>query len=241
MAQDMRATIPPDGRVIMISGANRGIGLAIARRLHADGYGVSLGARDLAALEAATAEFGNERVLRCRFEARDRAMAGAWVAETVARLGRLDGLVNNAGVLLDFPYDEPDEDLLDEMWEVHVKAPYRLIVAALPHLRACGEGRIVNIVSNSGLRYKGGVPGYCLTKFAAMGLTNMMRHQTWGDGIRVTGLCPGVTLTDMGRVTPGADVTTPGSLAVIVGMLISLPNNAGVAALPVNYAFEPTV
>ena len=241
MAQDMRATIPAEGRVIMISGANRGIGLAIAQRLHEDGFCVSLGARDMDGLAAATAELGDERVLRCRFEARDRAMAGAWVAETVERFGRLDGLVNNAGILLDFPYDEPDEDLLDEMWEVHVKAPYRLIVAALPHLRACGEGRIVNIVSNSGLRYSGGVPGYCLTKFAAMGLTHMMRNQTWDDGIRVSGLCPGVTLTDMGRVPPGADVTTPGSLAVIVSMLISLPNNTGVADLPVNFTFEPTV
>jgi NADP-dependent 3-hydroxy acid dehydrogenase YdfG len=107
----------------MISGANRGIGLAIAQRIHADGYCVSLGARVMAALDAATADLGDERVSRHRFEARDRAMAKTWVAETVERFGRLDGLVNNAGVLLDFPYDEPDEDMLDEMWEVHVKAP----------------------------------------------------------------------------------------------------------------------
>ena len=237
------ALLPSTGRVVMISGANRGIGLAIARRLHADGYGLSLGARDASALARAVGDLGDERVLRRRYEADDRATAGDWVDATMARYGRIDALVNNAGILRRFPPDEPDEAALDEMWNVNVKAPYRLTAAALPHLRKSGSGRIVNVVSTVGLRYKGGAPGYALTKFAAMALTHVTRYTGWNDGVRVTALCPGETRTDMtaGIVATGHPATEPGTLAAIVSLVIALPNEASVATLPVNCVLESTV
>ncbi len=84
-----------EGRVVMISGANRGIGRAIAHCLHGKDYALSLGARDPASIELA-----GEAVLSHRHDATDAASNEAWVAATVARFGRIDGLVNNAGVAL---------------------------------------------------------------------------------------------------------------------------------------------
>ncbi|MGH6954833.1 MAG: SDR family oxidoreductase [Alphaproteobacteria bacterium] len=239
MTEGQSGTLPAAGRVIMVSGANRGIGLAIARRLHGDGYCVSLGARDTGALLRAAAPFEDSRVLCCRFDARERASAAAWVEETASRMGRIDGVVNNAGVLHLAGFEELDEDSLDEQWEVNVKAPYRLIVAALPHLRRTGAGRIVNVVSMSGLRFTPGGVGYVMTKHAVLALSHAARHHLFNDGIRVTALCPGSTRTDMtARLPAEADLTQPETLAAIVSLVISLPNSATVATLPVNWQYE---
>jgi NAD(P)-dependent dehydrogenase (short-subunit alcohol dehydrogenase family) len=242
MAEDKQAIIPAKGRVVMISGANRGIGLAIARRLHVDGYRLSLGARDPATLAEAAGALGDD-VLHCRYDAEDRPTAAAWVEATAARFGRIDALVNNAGILRAFPFDRPDEAALDEMWAVNVKGPYFLSLAALDHLRATGQGRVVNILSNTGLRYAGGVPGYAMSKFAATALTHVLRYGVWDDGIRVSGLCPGAVDTEMSATNapfPG-EKTDPDTLAAIVSLLISLPNSASVSAMPVNYALESMV
>ncbi|MCB0219105.1 MAG: SDR family NAD(P)-dependent oxidoreductase [Chrysiogenetes bacterium] len=242
MGEGKQGTIPPDGRVVMISGANRGIGLSIARRLHADGYRLSLGARDPAKLAAAVADLGGD-VLQCRYDAEDRPTAAAWVEETASHFGQIDALVNNAGVLRAYPFDQPDEDQLDEMWAVNVKGPYFLSLAALPHLRATGQGRIVNILSNSGLRYAGGVPGYAMSKFSAVALTHVLRYGTWEDGVRVCGLCPGAVDTDMSRTNapfPGEKID-PDTVAAIVSLVISLPNSASIATMPINYALESVV
>ena len=226
--------LPPDGRVIMISGANRGIGLAIARRLHSDGYRLSLGARRPEALAEAVAELANEQVLQCRFDARDAGSAAAWVDATASRFGRLDGLINNAGVLHLHALDDYDESRFDEAWEVNVKAPYRLTAAALPHLRRAGTGRIINISSRSGLRYVAGSADYCISKFANVALTHAARIEAWDDGVRATAICPGPTATDMaGHLDPGADLTQPETIAAIASLVLSLPNNASVPIIPV--------
>ena len=234
MTETKDGLLSPEGRVVMISGANRGIGLAIARRLHADGYSLSLGARRPDALAEAVAGFAGERVLQCRFDAREKATAAAWVAETAAHYGRLDGLVNNAGVLHLHAIDDYDEDRLDESLEVNLKAPYRLTAAALPHLRKCGTGRIVNVASRSGLTYISGSADYCISKFAEVALTHGARHEGWEDGVRATALCPGPTRTDMaGHRDPGEELTEPETLAAIVSLAISLPNAASVPILAV--------
>jgi NAD(P)-dependent dehydrogenase (short-subunit alcohol dehydrogenase family) len=243
MTGDGPARLDSAGRTVMISGANRGIGLAIARRLHADGYSLSLGARDPVALARATADLGDASVLRHAYEARDTDSAAPWVAATVARFGRLDGLVNNAGILHHHTVEPFDEALLDESWAVNVKAPYRLSLAAMAHLRAVGCGRIVNLVSIAGIRYKGGSPSYAITKFAAMGLAQVLRRVAWDEGVRVTALCPGDTLTDMTALsaTPAEIQTSPESLAGIVSQVLALPNTASVATITVNCHSEPAI
>ena len=123
------------GRVVMVSGASRGIGAAIARRLAADGYRLSLGARRPDALAEHAPEVEPERILLNYHEATDLDSARRWVEATVDRFGGIDVLVNSAGIVDRTGLEDMDEDVLDEMWAVNVKGPLRLTRLALPHLR----------------------------------------------------------------------------------------------------------
>jgi NAD(P)-dependent dehydrogenase (short-subunit alcohol dehydrogenase family) len=241
------AVLAPAGRVIMISGAGRGIGAAIARRLHADGYALSLGARDPARARAALGDHDASRVLAARFDAADIETSRAWVAGTAARFGRIDGLVNNAGVLRMIRFDDGDEAALAEMWSVNVLAPFRLLRLALPHLRKAGHGRVVNIASTDAKRYRDATSsvGYAMTKHALLAMSHAARFAAWDDGVRVTALCPGAVDTELiaglAGVTPAAGRMTPDTIAHVVSFLLTLPDNASVAELPVNTRLESTL
>ena len=124
-----------EDRVVVISGANRGIGLAIAKRLHADGAIVSLGARNVDALEQATAGLGTERVHRHSYDALVDGSDASWIRALEGAYGRIDGLVNCAGILESFTIEDGDEAALDRMFAVNVKAPVRLTRLTLPRLR----------------------------------------------------------------------------------------------------------
>jgi NADP-dependent 3-hydroxy acid dehydrogenase YdfG len=221
-----------DGRVVLISGANRGIGRAIAEALHDRGYCLSLGARDPDSLVPVLAEMDAERVMGHGFQARDPTSGTAWVAATAERFGRIDALVNNAGVAHHFTVDDPDEAKLDEMWEVN-------------DLQQAGSGRVVNVVSLSGKRVKSAeIGGYAMTKHAAFALTHAVRHKGWDDGIRATSICPGLVATDMtAEVTtvPREEMIQPAAIAQLVATVLTLPNTAAVAEIPINCVLEPAV
>ncbi len=235
MTQNSPGQLPVDSRVVMISGANRGIGLAIARRLHADGYRLSLGARNVTALQQAVDSFDDERVLKCEFSAQVPQMAQSWVEQTVNHYGRLDALVNNAGILRLHEFEDFDESRLSEMLEVNVKAPYRLTVAALAHLRRTGSGRIININSRSGLMYRPGSADYNISKYANLALTHAARFEAWEDGVRSTAICPGPTATDMAGedIHREVELTNPDSIAAVASLVLSLPNSASVPIIPI--------
>ncbi|WP_419854442.1 SDR family NAD(P)-dependent oxidoreductase [Candidatus Poriferisodalis sp.] len=244
------------GCVAMISGANRGIGESIAAALHADGWALSLGARDMAALEASAAVYrtdvsgdaddaarrsdgsrrhdGGPAVTLHRYDATDLDAAERWTAETIAAHGRIDCLVNNAGVAHTDVFEELTEDMLDEMWEVNAKGPFRMLRATLDHLRRSGEGRIVNVISMSGKRVRGTfAPGYAMSKHAAMALHHSVRHLTFPDGIRCTAVCPGYVQTDMTSgfgVDPSIMIQAD-DLAQALATILRLPNTASVAEL----------
>ena len=230
------ALLPPNDRVVMISGPNRGIGLAIARRLHADGYRLSLGARRLDALDEAVGDFSDARVLQCRFDAETPPDAGRWVRDTVEHFGGIDALVNNAGIVALHELEDYDEPRLDRVLEVNLKAPYRLTAAALPFLKTCGTGRIVNINSRSGLRYIPGSADYNISKFANLALTHAPRVEAWEDGVRSTAICPGPTATDMAGHLDAETLKTlthPDTIAAVVSLVLTLPNNASVPIIPI--------
>ena len=235
--------LPPSERVVLVSGANRGIGYAVARRLHEDGYRLSLGVRDPDGVPSEP-PFEEDRVLVSAFDARDPRAAERWVAAAAARFGRIDGLVNNAGINRMVSVEEGSEEDLDTLWEVNVKGPFRLIRAAFPHLKRAGSGRIVNIASLAGKRVKGASAGYPMSKFAVIALSHCTRHAGWEHGIRTTAVCPGIVNTDMTADTmpfPPEEATQPGSVAALVSLVLSLPNTASVAELPVNCVLEYTV
>ena len=113
--------------------------------------------------------------------------------------------MNNAGILRLVSFDDDDEDALDAMWAVNVKAPLRLIRAALPALRQSGTGRIVNIASVDAKRYRDASVsiGYAMTKHALLALTHAARFAGWEHGVRVTALCPGAVETELLQGIPG--------------------------------------
>jgi NAD(P)-dependent dehydrogenase (short-subunit alcohol dehydrogenase family) len=233
--------LDPTGRVAMISGASRGIGRAIAERLHAEGYSLSLGVRRPGSL--ALENFDGTRTLAHRFDAEIPATASDWVDATIARFGRLDALVNNAGILRPLDLRSGDESVLDEMWAVNVKAPYRLIRLALPHLERAGHGRVINIASTDGKRYRETVSvAYAMTKHAVMALSHAAKFAGWEKGVRVTALCPGAVNTDfvasVPGVTPAANRIAPETVADAVAFLLGLPDTASVAELVMNTRLE---
>lgn len=231
-------------KVALVSGGARSLGLAITRRLMADGWTVSVGARDP---EAARAVFTGEAAPHiARFDAEDPATAESWVEAAGSAFGRIDALVNNAAVLRVVDFTQGDESDLDTLWQVNVKAPFRLIRAALPDLKAAGSGRVVNIASTDGVRYRGGGPlGYSLSKHALVAMTHAVRFAGWDDGVRATAICPGAIDTDMiadlPGATPKADRLQPETVADMVAVILSLPNNASVAELVMNTRLEPSL
>jgi NADP-dependent 3-hydroxy acid dehydrogenase YdfG len=229
--------MPADERVVMISGANRGIGAAIARRLGEAGFRLSLGVRDT----ALTPVGDPARCLVAHYDARAREAARAWVGATVERFGRVDALINNAGISRMVAIEDEDEDALDDLWLVNVKAPLRVVRAALPYLKDSGIGRVVNVASLSGKRVRNANTGYAMTKFALVALTHSVRRLGWEHGIRATALCPGFVATDMTADVRGVDraeMIRPEDLAELVACLLALPNNATIAELLVNMRHE---
>lgn len=234
--------IPPKDRVIMVSGANRGIGLAVARCLIGRGYRVSLGARDVTALDPAKVGAKAEQAACFPYDALDLGLAKTWVAGTLERFGRIDGLVNNAGIAKPpFTIDDEDETVLDRMISVNIKGPLRLIRLAMPHLIKSGAGRVVNVASLSGKRVKNPNVGYAMTKFALIALTHAVRRQGWDHGVRATAICPSFVRTDLTadvQAVAPEDMIQPADLAELVATALSLPNNAVVAEMLVNCRLE---
>lgn len=224
-----------DGRVIMVSGASRGIGRAVTENLLQAGFRVSGGMRNPGALE------DRENLMTEHYDAEDAASVQSWVAATIKRWGRIDGIVNAAGINPKVVINGDNEDDLDLMWRVNVKGPLRLVRAAFPYLAASGQGRVVNLGSLSGKRVASNV-GYAMTKFAVVAMTHGVRREGRDAGIRATVVCPGYVATDMtlndheiGR----HEMTQPGDLAELVRTVLCLPNNASVSELLVHCQYEP--
>jgi len=238
-------------RVVMVSGASRGLGLAIARRLHDAGYRLSLGVRNPAVAALNDGSWDQTRVLVHPFDALSAPSPRRWAEATVARFGGIDGVINNAATaahvgieLGPAASEEEQEAIFDELLTVNVKAPLRLIRAALPHLKRCGHGRVVNVASLSAKRIPSDAIGYPMTKFALVALTHGLRRIGWEHGIRATVLCPGFIRTAMSAeraATVGMapeNMLAPEDLAETIALLLQLPNTASIAELLVNNRYE---
>jgi NAD(P)-dependent dehydrogenase (short-subunit alcohol dehydrogenase family) len=224
-----------DNRIVMVSGASRGIGRAVVDRLLASGFRVSAGLRDPGRLQQ------SERLMTHRYDAEEAESPISWVNATVARWGGVDAIVNAAGINPKVLVSGEGEDELEEMWRINVKGPLRVIRAALPHLAVCGHGRVVNLGSLSGRRVGSNV-GYAMTKFAVVALTHGLRREGRAAGIRATVVCPGYVATDMtlnDDEIPRHEMSQPGDIAQLVETVLMLPNNASVSELLVHCQFEP--
>jgi len=237
---------PTDTPIAMVSGASRGIGLAIARALAGAGYRLSLGLRNPDDLPA---DLAPHLALVTTYDALRPGDARDWVDRTIAATGRIDLLVNNAGIsdqlaLMEDPPlpDAEAERRLDRLLAINVKAPFLLLRAAMPHLCAGGRGRVVTLASLSGKRVLGLNAGYQVSKHAAVGLSNAARRTGWDHGVRAVAVCPGFVATDMSGHRSELDatqITQPEDLARLILEVVKLPNTAAVAELLVNWRHEP--
>lgn len=224
-------------RVVMISGASRGIGHSLARSFAADGWDLSLGMRrpELSADLPASS-------LVTRYEAEEVATAVEWTEATLQRFGRIDAVICNAGTADTVPLEGATPAELDRMYAINVRAPFFLVQASFEALKASGCGRVIIIASLSGKRARNLNAGYQVTKFAAVGLAHAVRRTGWDFGIRATAVCPSYVRTRMGLqsgTVDAAKITDPDELAMLVRHVVNLSNTASVAELTVNSAFEP--
>jgi NADP-dependent 3-hydroxy acid dehydrogenase YdfG len=222
-------------RIVLVSGASRGIGRAVVDQLLASGFRVSAGLRDPSRLAE------SERLMTHRYDAEDAKSPISWVNATVARWGGIDAIVNTAGINPKVRVSDEGENELDEMWRVNVKGPLRLVRATLAHLAVCGHGRVINLGSLSGKRVGSNV-GYAMTKFAMVALTHGIRREGRAAGIRATVICPGYVATDMtlnDDEIPRHEMSQPSDIARLVETALMLPNNASVSEMLVHCQFEP--
>jgi NAD(P)-dependent dehydrogenase (short-subunit alcohol dehydrogenase family) len=153
-----------------------------------------------------------------RYEAEDAKSPLAWANATVARWGGVDAIVNAAGINPKVRVSDDGESELDDIWRVNVKGPLRLVRAVLPHLAACGHGRVVNLGFLSEKRVGSNV-GYAMTKFAMVALTHGIRREGRAAGIRATVVCPGYVATTMtlnDDEIPRHEMSQPGDIAGLV-------------------------
>jgi NADP-dependent 3-hydroxy acid dehydrogenase YdfG len=182
------------GRVALVTGASGGIGAAVARSLAEQGVRLGLASRS-------GGDLGIDGSIAAPCDVRDPAAVGAFVEQIVARFGRLDIVIANAGVGAYGPFLELDPGSLEEMLDTNVKGTIYTIRAALPHLLESDRADIVTVASEAGRR---GLPFeavYSASKFAQVGFTRALDHELRPQGVRCTNVCPGGVATDfaMGR------------------------------------------
>jgi NAD(P)-dependent dehydrogenase (short-subunit alcohol dehydrogenase family) len=185
------------GRVVLITGGSRGLGLLMAREVGHLGAQVVIAARDEAELLRAQRDLqahGIETSILVADVATE-AQAKRMIEQVLERHARLDVLINNAGVITVGPVDHMNVADFEEAMATHFWGPLHTMLAAIPHMRETGGGRIVNISSIGG---KIGVPHlapYCASKFALTGVSTSLRTELVRYGILVTTVCPGLMRT----------------------------------------------
>lgn len=183
-------------RACVITGGSRGIGLATAKLLAAEGAQLLLVGRSEQALVAAAAECG-ERAAILVTDITEPDAGERVVAACEQRFGRVDALVNNAGTIRTAGLDELGDRDWQEQWELNVMAPMRLMQAAAPRMVAASWGRIVNVCSSSGKRPSQRNAAYSVTKAAQLSLSRTYADAFAPKGVLVNAVAPGVVGTGM--------------------------------------------
>jgi NAD(P)-dependent dehydrogenase (short-subunit alcohol dehydrogenase family) len=188
-----------EGKVALVTGASRGIGEAISRRFGRDGARVALAARDEEACRRIAGEIaqagGEAFAVRCDVTDR-RSIAGA-VAAVIERWGRIDVLVNNAGLGGPTPLDDPDDSRWDAILATNLSGVFRVTREAAPHIP--DGGRVINLSSVVGRFGVAGLAAYSATKHGVIGLTRTFALELAPRRITVNAMCPGWVETDMAR------------------------------------------
>lgn len=218
-------------KIALVTGSVRGIGKVIAQRLENDGFTVVRHAQTPSELEGLDGIPG---------DLAEASVPAVIVAEVLEKYGRLDALVNNAALTTRSNLETTDAALFDRLMAVNLRAPLLLIQAALPHFRAQGGGKVVNIGSSNAYCGERNLLAYSLTKAALMVLTRNLGDAHGAEGVRVNQLNIGWTLSDSEyalkiseglppdwperlpkSVAPSGGLQTPEDVAALVAWLLS--------------------
>src|SRR5437763_4504417 len=183
-----------EGKVCVVTGASRGIGLATARRLCEEGARVLFVARDEQRLAAAAEDCDGE-YLAC--DVTDPDADRRIIATCAEQMGGIDVLVNNAGTSRAVALDDLTDEDFDEQWRLHVLAPFRLMSEAAPRMAARGGGRIVNVSSSSGKRPGQRNVAYSVTKAALLSLSRAFADRWAPESVLVNAVTPGPVSTEL--------------------------------------------
>jgi 3-oxoacyl-[acyl-carrier protein] reductase len=218
-------------RVALVTGGTRGIGNAIARALAAEGFRVGLSGRDKASVREAAARLSAEghEVAGFRSDARKQEDQKALVEEVAARFGRLDVLVNNAGIGAFGRVDELSPESYRAVIETNLLGAYYAIHYAAPLMKKGGGGFIVNIASLAGVNAFAGGSAYNASKFGLLGLSDASMLDLRHDGIRIAAILPGSVATDWMHSHGNQDTSwmlSPDDVAQAVCDLVRFPDRA---------------
>lgn len=218
-------------KAALITGGSSGIGLAVARALGQDGYGVTVSARRPDKLEQAAAQLREEGidVLSVPANVADEDDIKRMVAAHEERFGRLDVLMNNAGVGIGGAIADAETKKLDMQIAVNLRAVYLVTRESIPMLKAAGAdggSLIVNTASIAGKRPQGWLAAYSATKAAVIALNEATAKELAADGVRCTAICPGFVDTAMTEwirnEVPPSEMIQPEDVAEVVRCVLRL-------------------
>jgi NADP-dependent 3-hydroxy acid dehydrogenase YdfG len=195
-----------DGKVVVITGASSGLGEATARHLAIEGAKLVLGARRLDRLQALAQELNLGTDAAVETDVTDREQVKRLVDAAVAAHGRIDVIVNNAGLMPHSPLERGKVDDWDRMIDVNLKGVLYGIAAALPHMTHQKSGHIINVSSVAGHKVRPGSAVYAATKAAVRMLSEGLRQEVKPYNIRTTIISPGAVQSELPRSITEADV-----------------------------------
>ena len=221
----MASQTPLTGQSALITGASRGIGLAIARRLGQMGARLAICARDANRLEQASSALTRDGIQNIALPADVTSAAGvsAIVAVASKSFGAIDILVNNAGIGRFGPIHEFNEADWDALLDTNLKGVFLASREVIPGMISRGRGHIINIASLAGKNSFAGGSVYCASKWGLLGLTYCMAEDLRGYGIRVAAICPGSVATEFSS-HPGKkmdNILQPEDVAHAVAMVLT--------------------
>jgi len=196
------------GKVVVITGASSGLGEAAARHLADRGAAVALGARRTERIDALVEEIerGGGRALAVTTDVSRRDNVQTLVDLAIERFGRIDVMVNNAGLMPQSPLDRLRVDEWERMIDVNIKGVLYGIAAALPHMQRQKSGHIVNVASVAGHKVRAGSAVYSATKHAVRVISEGLRQEVKPYGIRTTIISPGAVDTELPNSASEPDV-----------------------------------